>query len=377
MREDLRANVTPLGYNRFPFWENTMSRKKAALVSGYWSTNIGNAFFNIGGKYILEQVFGQGNVQYVQDQPGYWTFNRQTRGNPDNAFDLLANLDVDYLVLQGPMFTRGFRGLWTDTFAQLRRRGVRVILLSCAMHHHDEREIEANRQFLAEFPPFILSSRDQSSYDTFRSFARHAYSGIDSAFFVNDAFSPHRMRDRNMVAIGFDRLPEPEFKLDDGSAADGRFEFDGDRWQYSFPPRLKWMTSRGKVSAYMAHYLDRRRLADRFGSRPVVRPEHRYNPYVGWKIYKRRNSVVSDEPYTYLSLYANVALTISDRVHACVATLAYGNPAMMLSPSPRSELFDRMGLTACRQGPMFVDMDRLAEEKAALIDFLKRAVEAG
>jgi hypothetical protein len=48
---------------------------KVALVSGGWGQNIGNAFFNIGGKRILEEVFPEYRVEFIQDQPGYWIFN--------------------------------------------------------------------------------------------------------------------------------------------------------------------------------------------------------------------------------------------------------------------------------------------------------------
>jgi len=45
---------------------------RVALVSGGWGQNIGNAFFNIGGKRILEEVFAKHRVEFIQDQPGYW-----------------------------------------------------------------------------------------------------------------------------------------------------------------------------------------------------------------------------------------------------------------------------------------------------------------
>lgn len=49
--------------------------KKVALVSGFWGQNIGNAFINIGGKRMLEDVFPEHRVEFVQDQPGYRIFD--------------------------------------------------------------------------------------------------------------------------------------------------------------------------------------------------------------------------------------------------------------------------------------------------------------
>lgn len=67
---------------------------KVALVSGFWGQNIGNAFFNIGGKRILEEVFAKHRVEFIQDQPRYWTFN--FRRNPKNDIGLLKHLESNY-----------------------------------------------------------------------------------------------------------------------------------------------------------------------------------------------------------------------------------------------------------------------------------------
>ena len=79
---------------------------RIALVSGFWGQNIGNAFFNIGGKWILEQAFPDARVDFIQDQPGYRTFHRQSKGNPRNDVGLLSRLKADAIVLQGPLLTR-------------------------------------------------------------------------------------------------------------------------------------------------------------------------------------------------------------------------------------------------------------------------------
>lgn len=106
----------------------------------------------------------------------------------------------------------------------------------------------------------------------------------------------------------------------------------------------------------------------------ILRPEHRFNPHVTWKIYKQINAVASDEPFTYFNVYAHTVLTLSDRVHACVATLAYGNPAMLFTPSLRSALFDRLGLSEIRQRPVVLDPAQLRLEKDREMEFLRAAV---
>src|SRR5687767_14458486 len=94
------------------------SRPRATMVYGFWGQNIGNAFFNIGGKWILEEVFGHGRVAETQDQPGHRTFHKKRKGNPCNDMQLLQYIDSEFLVLQGPMLTSTFEALWRPTFEQ-------------------------------------------------------------------------------------------------------------------------------------------------------------------------------------------------------------------------------------------------------------------
>ena len=116
--------------------------KNIAVLAGFWSTNIGNAFFNIGGKWLLEQIFSGDRVQFIQDQPGYWTFWNQAKGNPLHDFLLLKHLKCDCIVLQGPLFTENFPNLWRETFLTLKSRGTRIILLGAAMFRFNETEKE-------------------------------------------------------------------------------------------------------------------------------------------------------------------------------------------------------------------------------------------
>jgi len=57
-------------------------------------------------------------------------------------------------------------------------------------------------------------------------------------------------------------------------------------------------------------------------------------------------------------------------VHACVATLAYGNPAQLYSTTPRSLLFDRVGLPDIRDKVVYPDLKRLNKEKEKQVEFL-------
>lgn len=350
-------------------------RPTVALVSGFWGQNIGNAFFNIGGKWILEQVFGQGAVAFIQDQPGYRTFHDQSKGNPANDVELLRMLDAEYIVLQGPLLTQGFDKLWRRTFTELTARGTKIILLGAAFFKFRPEEFAAARAFVEEFKPALISTRDSRSFEQIQSWGLDIplYDGMDSAFFAPKAYTPFAMAGEPYLAFNFDRYPEPTVTLADAAdpAADNAFEWDGRWWNLSTPGLVSKLAHRSKVQAYLGHLLDRRKLPASLAGRMVMRPEHRFNPHMTYKIYQHPNAVASDEPWTYFNIYANADLVLADRVHACVAALAYGKPAMLFTPSPRQALFARVGAGEIRNRPVSVDGGWLDEERMKQVGWLK------
>jgi hypothetical protein len=70
-------------------------------------------------------------------------------------------------------------------------------------------------------------------------------------------------------------------------------------------------------------------------------------------------------------LYANTYATYSDRLHACIATLSFGNFARLYLSSPRDYLFKRMGLEAIKEKLVKLDQDKMNIEKEKQISFLR------
>ncbi len=75
------------------------AKKPVIVAAGTWSTNIGNAFFQCAGKYIMSQVSVNRRVEMLTDQPGYWTYGRKRTAK--NCFRLLDYIDADYVFLHG------------------------------------------------------------------------------------------------------------------------------------------------------------------------------------------------------------------------------------------------------------------------------------
>ena len=80
----------------------------------------------------------------------------------------------------------------------------------------------------------------------------------------------------------------------------------------------------------------------------------------------------SDYPLDYLFIYRNVAATHSDRVHACIPTLSFGNKAQLYSDSPRIALFENVGIDVAemKRHPVALDADKLKSLQDGQIEFM-------
>jgi len=76
----------------------------------------------------------------------------------------------------------------------------------------------------------------------------------------------------------------------------------------------------------------------------VIFTNHKPYPYSNIGKYVKQGIVISDYPLDYLFLYSNAEAVYSDRVHACITTLAFGNKVCLYSDSPRITLFENVGL---------------------------------
>lgn len=115
---------------------------------------------------------------------------------------------------------------------------------------------------------------------------------------------------------------------------------------------------------------------DKIGEYRIIRTDQRFHPHYRNKIYRQNNSFCADVPYGYLNLYANTVLTLSDRIHACAATLAFGNSAMLFASTDRIGLLERVGVKDITQNPVKVDLAYLTNEKNKMLAWLKEKIVA-
>jgi hypothetical protein len=91
--------------------------------------------------------------------------------------------------------------------------------------------------------------------------------------------------------------------------------------------------------------------------------------------FEQPDTMISDLPSDYLMLYSQAREVHSDRVHACIATLAYGGKARYYHRGePRMRMFERLGAGTVGTELTQLDPELFAREKQAQIAFLRRSI---
>ncbi len=350
--------------------------KKIAYCTGFWCTNIGNSFFSLGVEYALKRMLGEENVSLVSDIQTYTTSYGKRLFPHKNQFEYLSRLEVDYIVLAGPMISKYFLKIWKDILIKLEKRGVRYILLSAGMMKMNASALSECKDFFSSHPPYVLCSREKSTYDEFGKYADHSYNGICFSFFAPDYYHPAKF-DEKYFTLNFDKICEPDIKIHEKDEP-VTFAFNNKNYivrNTSILTRLAYKTDRfSDALAYIASIFPQKKRPDAVGEYSIIRTDHRFHPHFRSKIYNQSNSFCADLPYGYLNIYANSSLTLSDRVHACAVTLAFGNEAMLFTKTNRVGLLERVGAGDIVSKPVRMDLIKLENEKQQMLDWISQYI---
>ncbi|GAB4330444.1 MAG: hypothetical protein Kow0069_38060 [Promethearchaeota archaeon] len=179
------------------------------------------------------------------------------------------------------------------------------------------------RKILKKFPLYGLISRDSYTHMKYSDLSKFSYDGLDSATFISNSFEPSPIE-----------LPP----------------FDIETFDSISPRRVN------------------------HGDRLVIRTHHSCWPLnLKDRYFLKPNTLISDLPGDYLSLLARVHTIFSDRIHACIPALAFGNKAQLFlkERDKRLLLFQRMGVPDIYKRPVRADTSWLEGEKLKEIEFLR------
>lgn len=381
------------------------------VIPTWWSPNIGNAFFALGIQHALATAVPNAQVVLMSDQAAYLNLipGLSYRREPKNSLSYLDYVRPDYLVLAGSVLTEQFPRVWGRTLEKLADTGTKLLLIGVGYYDYSESERAACRTLLEQYPPYVLISRDRTTYQDLRDVADYAYDGLDGAYFLPDVYQPVATDMPPYIMSNFDKIPEPIFSIEPQAAdptgngyqggngqgsqtgqigqigqisqngQDGHdetlraFVFQDQHWQVRFP-RIHFTAARYLSKSY-GHVMAPLGLYGtsqvNVGGYMIVRTDHQLNPLMPSRIFRGPNAFAGDTPYSYLNLYSQAALTLSDRIHAVLATLAYGKPAMLFSKSGRAHILERMGAGDVTKHPITLDLERLEQEKEAELAFLR------
>ena len=305
---------------------------KIALYTGSWPQNIGNAFFDLGLEAILRLTVPEAQLFYTGGAV-HWMFRRARRNllgifnyqkdYSDNSFEIAQFADVDLVAVPGMCISKEFVDSNGKTFVELAKRKIPVVFVGAGALTYTHEELTFYKEFLDSFYKYAIITRDGNTYDLLKKYGfLNIHKGIDCAFFLPDRYTPPK-------------LILPEFNV---------LNFDG-----------------GKEPHDINHH-----------GKLVLRTHHDCWGPLAEQYTREENTLVSDVPFDYLSLYANVNETYSNRVHACIATLAYGNKAQLFAKTPRASLFEEFNASNITKELVQIDSHRLAELKTRQLNAVKQ-----
>lgn len=308
-----------------------------------WADNIGNAFIDFGINYCLKEALKDQDVQInnISNMQPYndYKFNYRFpynylsggRKKADSVFDLRMQTKPDLVILGGSLFDVFWCKVHSKFLDWLIQNQYPVFVLGGGGgNNYCQEELDFVSSYWKKINFIGYVARDEKAFSNFGKYAKIAYSGIDNAFFLNNAFTPAPLNMEPFIINSFDLTYLRTVK--EGSKKIIKLShrlLDVDSFKYFLVKRFK-----------------------------------------AFKLIKSYD-LITDYPNDYLHLYANADVTHSDRVHACVSSLIFGKKAQYYDKSDRSYLFDRVGLSEIRNKPVELDMDFIEKEKQKQLEVIK------
>lgn len=315
---------------------------KVAYIGGSWSSNIGNAFYNLGTQALLESITDL-EVYFIPDPPHWKQF-------VEADFDLIGNLNVDLVILTGPCLNLKLAKIYQKICHKLAERNIKIGFISAGMSLYDRGEAEAVISFLQEIKPVFLFTRDRDTFKWFEDLKETiVYDGICTSMFLNDAVKVPDLAIDEYYVLNFDEKKAPNIELVEYGVY--------------------------KISA------GRRKPQETINNLPIIRTDNRSIDEGYKNIYSIPNVYHSDLPYGYLSILKNAKVVFSERVHTCASTLILGGTAQFVpiakrSFEKRSRLFERIGVRDLLERPCQLNMEYIEEEKRQMKIALENALSS-
>lgn len=312
---------------------------KIGYIGGFWATNIGNSFYNLGALYLLKKIFDEKNVYFVPDPPG-WMWN------VENNYDFISKIKLDLVFISGPCLNYKIVSVYKPIFEAFKKNNIKIAFISVGASKYTKDESEFVQNFLNEYNVNYMFTRDEETYNLYKECSFPVYNGLCTSMFLNDATSV---------------IPIQESE-----------KYNVMNFSFSHEPIIEEVKN---------NYIIKKRKLFKFqkslSNMKIVRPNNTMFSRIKYFLFNRDNIYYSDLPYGYLSIFKHAENVFSDRVHSCAATLILGGKAMYIKGSKRSHdgrnnLFKRIKVDTIYEKPSSLDFEYINEEKNKMIDELER-----
>lgn len=288
-----------------------MLEKKIALLTSVTFNNIGNGFIDLGAEAALMKALPlnaelfkvssnanfaatMGQMFMLKENPiinWLWVHTMQRAAKKlhdrsyktvktQNIFSMASMVKCDYFIIPGCVLTVPFFTIYGDLIKRKAEQGSKIIFLGASGNFYTEYEVKFVSEYLRKLQPYAIMTRDSLAYKYYANFTKNSYNGIDNVFFVNLL---------NLPQIDTDLTPYVVLNIEE--------------------PK---------------HYRIKEELKNIFKEKNIVYSYHKPFPYTKVSKLVKNGVIVSDNPMDYLLLYRNASEVYSDRVHACIPTLAFG-----------------------------------------------------
>lgn len=333
---------------------------KILIENSTWN-NIGDAFYQSVLFEVFKKLYPEANV-LMGEGPSTRAFKLRKQVHIDKSFKLMDYQKADLHVFSGPMVQQIF-SRYADKIKEISERGAKYALISVSSDGISDSFRDGIRAFFKQYPPVFFSSRDEATYLCFKDFVPNAYNGICTAFLVNHYLPVDTIENKFFISSFYTEM-EPEYYLKSGSNVN--IENVGVKHQQKMF---------GLPFKYSRHLNFLRPQQESLNNHKVLRVRQDLSTHFKHIKYSHPNSFMSFNPLSYLALYKSTKFTISDRVHSCAVTLAFGKPARFLYETPRAGIFDRLGFDyKSNYGIMYPNLEIIEEEGEKLLAEIKKYI---
>ncbi len=312
---------------------------KIGYIAGFWATNIGNSFYNLGALYLLKKIFGEQNVFFIPDPP-QWLWN------VNNEYDFISKLDLDIVFISGPCLDHRFlKKIYKKIFDNLTKNNTKIVFISAGAGTYSSTEKNDNEDFLNDYKIELIMTRDENTYNLYKNTKIKTFNGLCTSMFLNNAVNTAPVINKQEYNIfNFSKSDEPIIEK----------------------VEHKYVVKKKKFFQKFQNTLD---------GLKVIRTNNSMFNRFKQIVYDRDNIYYSDLPWGYISILKNANLVFSDRVHTCACALIMGSKAMYVRSSKRSldgrySLFNRIGAGDIFDKPISLNFDYINSEKNKMEIFL-------